>query len=108
MRTIQFNQWYEIAKKSVQAALKSVYAKYFLVLFAIFLVALIPLFRANFNYIDDLGRIREGYLNFGFGRYTSNIAATVVNAGSSNHGPVLHFSYKAPHFFVRNISRAKV
>ncbi len=81
MRTIQFNQWYEIAKKSVQAALKSVYAKYFLILFAIFLVALIPLFRANFNYIDDLGRIREGYLNFGFGRYTSNIAATVVNAG---------------------------
>ena len=78
MRTIQFNQWYEIAKKSVQAALKSVYAKYFLILFAIFLVALIPLFRANFNYIDDLGRIREGYLNFGFGRYTSNIAATTI------------------------------
>ena len=40
--------------------------KYTLISFLIILVALIPLFRSNFNYIDDLGRVRYGYRDFGF------------------------------------------
>ena len=57
--------------------------KYTLISFLIILIALIPLFRSNFNYIDDLGRVRYGYRDFGFSRHISNILSTFL--GTSKH-----------------------
>lgn len=47
--------------------------KYVIILFAIYILALMPLFRANYNYIDDLGRAFAGYRFDDFGRYGSNM-----------------------------------
>lgn len=47
--------------------------KYVIILFTIYILALMPLFRANYNYIDDLGRTFAGYRFDGFGRYGSDM-----------------------------------
>lgn len=59
---------------------KTVYFKYFLLFILIYCVALIPLFRANFNYIDDIGRVTEGY-QFHFSRFTSDGLSGIVHDG---------------------------
>lgn len=60
---------------------KSVYVKYFLILMVIYCVALLPLFRSNYNYIDDVGRVAEGY-QFHFSRYISDFLSTIIHDGS--------------------------
>lgn len=47
--------------------------KYVIILFTIYTLALMPLFRANYNYKDDLGRTFAGYRFDGFGRYGSDM-----------------------------------
>lgn len=48
----------------------------------VYLVALLPLLRANFNYIDDLGRAYSGYDYFSFNRHISDLLSHFVHAGS--------------------------
>ena len=57
--------------------------KFILIFFVIYFIALIPLIRANVNYNDDLGRVRYGYRDFGFGRHVSNNLSILLH-GSKN------------------------
>lgn len=59
---------------------KSIYLKYFLCFIAIYVIALIPLFRADFNYIDDLGRKFSGFRAFGFSRDGSDFLSMFIHA----------------------------
>lgn len=53
------------------------------VLFAILLVALLPLLLADFHYLDDLGRAAIGYRRWDeFGRYLSEYGSVLVHAGT--------------------------
>ncbi len=54
-----------------------------LIFFVIYFIALIPLIRANINYNDDLGRVRYGYRDFGFGRYVSNFLSIFLHGSRS-------------------------
>ena len=81
-----FKKFYEYIKKKIEymklensKLMKSVYLKYFLIFSAIYLIAFIPLFRANFNYIDDLGRKFSGYRSFGFNRDGSDFLSIFVH-----------------------------
>ncbi len=57
---------------------------YFLVLFVVYIVALVPLIRANFNYIDDLGRALEGYRGWDdFSRFGSEFLSIFIHGGES-------------------------
>ncbi|MBQ9764476.1 MAG: glucosyltransferase domain-containing protein [Phascolarctobacterium sp.] len=48
----------------------------------IFLIAISAILRANFNYIDDLGRTLQGYRGWeNFSRYISTYLSVVVHAG---------------------------
>ena len=50
-------------------------------LIAVYLIALFPLFRANFNYRDDGGRVLWAYDDWNnFGRVTSNTLSHIVHA----------------------------
>ena len=52
------------------------------ILTALYGVAIIPIIRANFNYIDDMGRVTFGYQGWdNFGRYVSNILSTFLHTG---------------------------
>ena len=56
--------------------------KIFISLSAIYIIALFALIRANFNYIDDLGRVASGYAGWdNFSRYTSCYLSYIVHAG---------------------------
>lgn len=44
------------------------------------MIALLALFRANFNYIDDMGRVISGR-QFDFSRYTSDFLSTLIHDG---------------------------
>lgn len=58
-------------------------AKPYLLLVAILMTAMIPLFMANFNYLDDLGRTAIGYrLWDNYSRYISEYASILVHAGT--------------------------
>ncbi len=65
--------------------LKSEYGrllKPFVVLSLLHMLALTALIRANFNYIDDLGRVAEGYRGWDdFGRHISNWLSVLVHGG---------------------------
>ena len=81
-----FKKFYEYIKKKIEymklensKLMKSVYLKYFLIFSVIYLIAFIPLFRANFNYIDDLGRKFSGYRSFGFSRDGSDFLSIFVH-----------------------------
>lgn len=55
--------------------------KSFMILAIIYIVALIPLFRANFNYIDDIGRVNFGYRGWqDFFRWINTYLAIVIHA----------------------------
>jgi len=54
--------------------------KSFILLSVVFLIGISVILRANFNYIDDMGRVSEGYLGWGnFSRFTSNGIAAVFH-----------------------------
>lgn len=56
----------------------------FFILTAILMVALFPLIRANYSYLDDLGRAVDGYHGWqGFGRYLSNFFSLFVHADTT-------------------------
>lgn len=57
--------------------------KLILIFFVVYFIALIPLIRANINYNDDLGRVRYGYRDFGFGRYVSNFLSIILHGSRS-------------------------
>ena len=53
----------------------------FALLCGVYLIALFPLFRANFNYRDDGGRVLWAYAGWNdFGRYTSNALSHMIHA----------------------------
>ncbi len=55
--------------------------KAFLIFFIIYLLSLFSIIRANFNYIDDLGRVMYGYSGWtDFSRYTSTILSYFLHA----------------------------
>ena len=57
--------------------------KAFLILTLIFMVAISAILRANFNYIDDMGRIAEGGKGWeNFSRFLSNGLATLIYMNS--------------------------
>lgn len=45
------------------------------------MIALLALFRANFNYVDDLGRVSWGY-QFHFNRYMSDFFSAIIHDGT--------------------------
>lgn len=53
-----------------------------LILTAIYTVAYLAIFRANFNYADDMGRVAEGYSGWGYtmSRFLSDFLSTFVHA----------------------------
>ena len=47
----------------------------------VYLIALLPLFRANFNYRDDGGRVLQGFDDWdNFGRWTTNSLSHIIHA----------------------------
>lgn len=57
--------------------------KPFLVFCLIYGIAMIPLIRANFNYIDDLGRVPYGYRGWDdFARYIPFYLSVLIHAGT--------------------------
>ena len=55
-----------------------IFIKPFLILAVIYIIAFSAIIRANFLYIDDLGRTFNGYKDWdGFSRYTSNFLSTI-------------------------------
>lgn len=57
--------------------------KPFICFLIIYTLAIFPIIRANFNYIDDLGRVANGAAGWGsvYGRYLSDFLASFVHAG---------------------------
>ncbi len=54
-----------------------------LILFVIYTFSLLSLFRANFNYKDDFGRVYTGEPNFDyFSRFSNSILCRVIHTGS--------------------------
>lgn len=60
-----------------------IFIKPFLILAVIYIIAFSAIIRANFLYIDDLGRTFNGYKDWdGFSRYTSNFLSTIIHCGN--------------------------
>lgn len=55
--------------------------KVFLSLMLIYFLATSAIIQANFNYVDDMGRVAEGYSAWGFSRHISNFLAQLVHTG---------------------------
>lgn len=54
--------------------------KTFIVLFMIYLIGISSIIRADFDYIDDIGRISEGYIGWaGFSRYISAFLSIFIH-----------------------------
>lgn len=57
--------------------------KPFFILAACILIAMIPLLQANFNYLDDLGRVAIGYRQWSnYSRYISEYGSILLHAGT--------------------------
>ena len=65
--------------------------KYILLFSVVYFIALMPLIRANINYNDDMGRVRYGYRDFGFGRHVSNNLSILLH-GSKNVSDISPFT----------------
>lgn len=51
-----------------------------LVVFGLIMLGMLAILRANFSYVDDLGRAAEGYKGWGnFSRYLSNVLAMILH-----------------------------
>lgn len=77
----------DVVKKKIQ--LKDTIGKYEFLrksavrLTIVFMIGIIAILRANFNYYDDMGRITYGYKGFdNFSRYISYYGASVIHADS--------------------------
>ena len=58
---------------------RSLIIKNFICLAIIYSISIIAIIRANFKYIDDLGRVAGGYAGWSnFSRYTSSFLSTVI------------------------------
>lgn len=69
-------EWWMSCKKNRPEMKKS-----FCVLFLIYLVGFSSIFRANYNYMDDIGRVMLGYMKWDdFSRYTSVALATIIHS----------------------------
>lgn len=76
---IMFREWWYSFKKDIPQMRKP-----FIILFCIYMVALSSLFRANYNYMDDLGRTAWGYLIWdAFSRYITQFLAVFVHADTT-------------------------
>lgn len=59
---------------------RSLIIKNFICLAIIYAISIIAIIRANFKYIDDLGRVAGGYAGWSnFSRYTSSFLSTVIH-----------------------------
>lgn len=66
----RFTEWYQKHKKQ------------FLVLLLIYLLAFSAIIRANYSYVDDIGRTFAGYHGWlDWSRWTTEILATFIHAG---------------------------
>lgn len=73
-------------KNKLNAYLMNMKEKYsylvkpFFILLIIYLIAFYPIIRANFNYLDDLGRVHFGYRGWNdFSRFTSSFLAIFIH-----------------------------
>lgn len=59
------------------------FIKPFLILFSIYLIGYLAIIRANFAYIDDLGRVLSGYKGWeNFSRFTSNFLSSFIHTSN--------------------------
>ena len=59
---------------------KSIIIKPYIYIFIILTICITALIRADFNYIDDLGRVAEGYRGWNkFSRYTSTFLSSFIH-----------------------------
>lgn len=72
------------AHREIDCPVKTVTAgKAFVFLTGIYLVGISAILRANFNYIDDTGRVAEGYRNWrGFSRFLSDGLSVLIHTDS--------------------------
>jgi hypothetical protein len=57
--------------------------KPFFILLILYSIALYPIVRVNFNYIDDLGRVNEGYKHWdNYSRFTSEYLSTFIHTSN--------------------------
>lgn len=88
---------YEHIKKNIYAVNEKIKKffkenfKFILIFFIIYFISLMPLIRANINYNDDMGRVRYGYRDFGFGRHVSNNLSILLH-GSKNVSDISPFT----------------
>lgn len=83
-------KWFIQLEQELISTIRQVKEKYsylikpFLILMIIYGLAFYPIIRANFNYIDDLGRVNLGYRTwYGFSRFVSEYLSIFVH--SSNY-----------------------
>ena len=74
----------ELVKSCKEVLTKVSFVKKPLLVFVlIYTIAFSSIFRANFNYIDDMGRAYSGYKGWeGFSRYLSNYLSTLIHGGN--------------------------
>lgn len=74
----------KISEQCKEIIAKGSFAKKpFMALIIIYTIAFCSIFRANFNYIDDMGRAYNGYKNWGsFSRYLSNFLSTFIHGNN--------------------------
>jgi hypothetical protein len=76
-----FNKTKQALKDSISRVNFKAMLKPALLMTGIYMTALIALFRANFYYIDDLGRTIDGYIGmYPLSRYVSQILGMVIHA----------------------------
>lgn len=74
-KTVNFLQKASYSNKSVK--------KVFFIICMIYMIGICAILRANYNYIDDMGRVARGYRAWdNFSRILSNILSVFVHAGS--------------------------
>lgn len=60
------------------------YCKPFLIIFAIYTIAMLSIIRANYSYMDDIGRSIHGYAwNHDFNRYSSSLLSYILNTNTN-------------------------
>ena len=76
---LMFRNWWDSLKKEIPQMRKP-----FIILFFVYLVGLSSLIRANYNYMDDLGRTAWGYTLWNdFSRYITQFLAVLVHADTT-------------------------
>lgn len=79
---IEFNIYFNEFKDRLMKLINT-YKKPFLILFSIYVIAMTAIFRANFNYKDDIGRIAWGSKGWDdFSRYINCFLSSFIHADS--------------------------